>query len=660
MEQVNNLKVLSWNVRGIMSSALCLSNILDYSRPDVSIICEHKLSNYNVSFLNTIHMDYTSYPCSGINGINNTVSFLVKKDLIHSVNFIEEYSNDRVILLELTQTVSQSVYICGVYLPYDNDVDYFKSYLDHIYDIMSLYSDKGVVVLAGDFNARAFETPYSFAQKFKSQTLTDFINHNNLILINRSSKNRSAPYTFLPTKTTLDYIMIDRQNFDLVLDYETLQNSDVELASDHLALLCTISVPGAFRFQGQVKSLPAWHKTTHDMLIQYQLEVNTQLTEFMDVIPSSETEIENYLRVITNILIGAAKMCIPVSKFVPFVKPYWTPEVKRAHENARVKRKIWVENDKPRGMMHNSYKEYKTAKKNFRNVQSKAIYEYENETFNQLNKCAENDVRLFWRLLKNNKRKASNVCTKLTYDSESARAPQAIADLFSTYFQSLYESNESNCDHLISYADSNQSKFSIDLDDIIQQVKTLKKRKAPGIDMVHSEHIIYGGRTLFICLLNLFRAVLHLNYIPSIWKTGILIPIYKGCPKQKDDPDSYRAVSLLPILYKLFEKIINEKIKCSLAENNTDFPCKQQQGFQKCLSSITTSFNMHETIYSAIELNKVVYVAFLDIRKAFDTVNHRMLFHKLDVLRIPKQISNIIRQAYIGMKSIVMINGVQS
>ena len=69
---------------------------------------------------------------------------------------------------------------------------------------------------------------------------------------------------------------------------------------------------------------------------------------------------------------------------------------------------------------------------------------------------------------------------------------------------------------------------------------------------------------------------------------------------------------------------------------------------------------MHETIHSAIELNKVLCVAFLDIRKAFDTVNHRMLFYKLDVLRIPKQISNIIRQAYIGMKSIVMINGVQS
>ena len=78
-------------------------------------------------------------------------------------------------------------------------------------------------------------------------------------------------------------------------------------------------------------------------------------------LPSSETEIENYLRAITSILICAAKMCIPVSKYVPFVKPYWT----RADENARLKRKIWIENDKPRGMMYDSYKEYKTAQKQF-------------------------------------------------------------------------------------------------------------------------------------------------------------------------------------------------------------------------------------------------------------------------------------------------------
>ena len=144
-----------------------------------------------------------------------------------------------------------------------------------------------------------------------------------------------------------------------------MQNSDVELASHHLALLCrTLSIPGAFHFQSQNKSLSAWHKATHDMLIGYQLEVNTRLSELVEVTPSSEDEVENYLRIITNILISTAKIYIPASK-VPYVKPYWTSGVKRAHDNARLKRKLWIENGKPLGMMHDSYKNYKTAKKEF-------------------------------------------------------------------------------------------------------------------------------------------------------------------------------------------------------------------------------------------------------------------------------------------------------
>ena len=70
--------------------------------------------------------------------------------------------------------------------------------------------------------------------------------------LNRSSK-KSVSYTFLPTRTTLDYIMQDRQHFGLVLSCETLQNTDVELASDHLAMLCTMSIPVTPCFHRQSK-----------------------------------------------------------------------------------------------------------------------------------------------------------------------------------------------------------------------------------------------------------------------------------------------------------------------------------------------------------------------------------------------------------------------
>lgn len=93
--------IISWNVRGVMSSTLSLSNTLDLCKPDVAIICEHKLSTYNFSFLDTIHSEYTAFPKDTGHDGCNYVSFLVKKSLLFSVSFVNQYSKDRIIVLEI-------------------------------------------------------------------------------------------------------------------------------------------------------------------------------------------------------------------------------------------------------------------------------------------------------------------------------------------------------------------------------------------------------------------------------------------------------------------------------------------------------------------------------------------------------------------------------
>ena len=55
------LKIFSWNVRGIMSSALCLNRTLDLLDTDIAVICEHKLSATNMLFLESLHPDYTAF-----------------------------------------------------------------------------------------------------------------------------------------------------------------------------------------------------------------------------------------------------------------------------------------------------------------------------------------------------------------------------------------------------------------------------------------------------------------------------------------------------------------------------------------------------------------------------------------------------------------------
>lgn len=145
-----NLTVISWNVRGIMSSTLCLSNILQSYEPDVAIISEHKLSNENLMFLNTIHPHYTSLPQECHHDKSNHVSCLIKRSLMFSTSFITEYSNDRVTVLELHSVDLQKVYLVGVYLPYDSNIDNYKQYIEHLDIVINELGEKGMIILAGD------------------------------------------------------------------------------------------------------------------------------------------------------------------------------------------------------------------------------------------------------------------------------------------------------------------------------------------------------------------------------------------------------------------------------------------------------------------------------------------------------------------------------
>ena len=214
-------------------------------------------------------------------------------------------------------------------------------------------------------------------------------------------------------------------------------------------------------------------------------------------------------------------------------------------------------------MQHESYTEYKRAKTKFCNVQQTAIFEFENRQLINIDESSEHDICLFWRLINMKNGKKNNPCVELNYKEIKAETPQNIANTFAKYFSDLYsfhEGEDSLIDDLTTQSQQITLPTTISIEDMTKQLKTLKKRKAPGIDKVQNEHLIYGGRTLLQCLSNLFSAILTYSYVPLAWKTGITVPIYKGGNKSKSNPDSYRAISLLPSMYKLFEKVINENI----------------------------------------------------------------------------------------------------
>ena len=112
---------------------------------------------------------------------------------------------------------------------------------------------------------------------------------------------------------------------------------------------------------------------------------------------------------------------------------------------------------------------------------------------------------------------------------------------------------------------------------------------------------------------------------PDVWKRATIIPLYKG--GTKTEVSNYRPVSLLPLPGKLLEMIVHANLLHFLEANK--IISDKQGGFRKGFSTATSIADLTDSLFSTINNNHISLAAFIDLRKAFDTVDHRILLSKL-------------------------------
>lgn len=134
------------------------------------------------------------------------------------------------------------------------------------------------------------------------------------------------------------------------------------------------------------------------------------------------------------------------------------------------------------------------------------------------------------------------------------------------------------------------------------------------------------GDYIYRPLTRLLNSCIRCGVFPEVLKTAKVIPIHKGGPG--DDPGNFRPISLLPIMGKVFEKILKVQIEEYL-ESNSIFN-ESQFGFRKGMSTSTAISGLVEFIYAGFEEKQVTGTCFCDLSKAFDCVSHGLLVSKLE------------------------------
>jgi hypothetical protein len=163
-------------------------------------------------------------------------------------------------------------------------------------------------------------------------------------------------------------------------------------------------------------------------------------------------------------------------------------------------------------------------------------------------------------------------------------------------------------------------------------ISGLKNTEAMGIDDIPTSVLKKGVEVLGGPISHLLNRSLAEGRVPEAFKVGKVFPVFKGKGKQREDPSTYRPVSILPALSKVLETSVKADLERHLAKVN-GLP-NAQHGFCPRRSCTTALAHAHAGWLTGAEMGQVVAIMAFDLSAAFDTVAAEQLLPKLQLLGV--------------------------
>ena len=188
-------------------------------------------------------------------------------------------------------------------------------------------------------------------------------------------------------------------------------------------------------------------------------------------------------------------------------------------------------------------------------------------------------------------------------------------------------------------------------EEILIALKGLKGNKAGGKNGILPEMVKNLGSNQLDYILDLFHSVWKEESVPKEWRDAILVPI----PKKGDLSicDNWQGISLLDTVGKLFAKVIQRRLQVIVEEVLPDSQC----GFRSSRGCVDMIFCARQLVEKAREHNTQIFILFVDLRKAYDSVPRQALWLVLEKYSIPPVMVKLIQSLHEGMKAEVHVNG---
>ena len=347
-----------------------------------------------------------------------------------------------------------------------------------------------------------------------------------------------------------------------------------------------------------------------------------------------------------NVNLSSELLIIKVNKLINF----WAPLQKVSNKRKKALNKPWmtkailkliaIKNRLHKKMCRSkdplNKKELEAKVKNYKKVLLKLTRSSKANHFN--NFFRENKLNLFktWEAIReiiNISKKRTTDITSLQIGNKTVKNSYEIASEFNKHFTSIGKQIEEKLKNQNKYSEylknPNANSFFIsptNSDEVLSVIKELKNNKSTGPSSIHSKLLKLFQTALSKPISLIANLSFSSGTFPDNLKIANVIPIFK-----KDDPticNNYRPISLLPNISKIIEKLIHTRLTVFFKKSNILY--ERQFGFRPNHSTTHALLEITEKIKQACDSGKYACGVFLDLQKAFDTVNHDILLKKLN------------------------------
>lgn len=615
-----------------MSNQNCLKNIIKKYQPNIITLQETWLHSFQQKDIENYMDRYYAHSKSldeekPLNQIHLPrgsagVSTLTAHNL--SAHMKKEEGSHRICI---TSVNNPDLIIINVYLPCRGQysLEEFQQELDQVHEACQKYHSLPVI-LAGDFNI-----DLSGAQDSRTKYFKDFICINHLT----EFKGIDTP-TFTQHSgkghSKIDYIFVNPHLHNIIesAKYEVLHVPFNSSAHTPIKLQITLAVNTNLPTSTGTKKKKrlAWSRadtaTYREILSQY----------LCTDAPCTDTDLA--IQYLTKALKEATNAAVPTIQRKVKKAPY-NKEIAVLLKTAKKCFNNWVQAGRP-DTSHPLTNQRKTANKNLRAAQRRQITYNRHKELDKLHNAAEDNPNLMFNLIKKQRGNNNKTTNVLMLDDQTHNGNLlpiwrehfrrlAIPQYNENFTEARITSAERDLHIIQDLQESSTLTIPITKGETHLAIKSLKGKKAADIEGLQAEHIKLASSQVAEFLTPAINNMFTTGSYPKTLKEGIKHPIPK---KDKDttDPGNHRGISICPIIGKILDRLHLQHQR--IATDAKFHPL--QFGFTEGRSCAHAAFIISESIAEAQDQSTPLYIAALDVQKAFDVVRHESLLARLHQL----------------------------